>query len=123
MTNYMKMAEIHRHLIKDDGIFPNNKKLPLLIYKSALVFDTGNAADYTEKIFNKNLWTNSWRNGIYDYHHYHSNTHEVLGIYSGKAKVQLGGLRGITVEIEKGDVVVIPAGVSHKCIKADEDFF
>jgi uncharacterized protein YjlB len=68
------------------------------------------------------MWTGSWRNGVYDYHHYHSNTHEVLGCYRGSAEVQLGGPGGIVLRIETGDVVVIPAGVAHKRVDAEGGF-
>ncbi len=57
----------------------------------------------------KNNWSNSWRNGIFNFHHYHSITHEVLGVHSGNAKVLLGGDRGILINAEKGDVIIIPA--------------
>ena len=73
-------------------------------------------------IFHNNYWNNSWVNGIYDYHHYHSNTHEVLGIVNGYCSVMLGGDRGIVYRVSKGDVLIIPAGVSHKKISASEDF-
>jgi uncharacterized protein YjlB len=110
--------EVIRHIEKDDGQFPNSS-LFVLIYKK--VFGKCSASDF-EKIFEANDWKNSWRNGIYDYHHYHSITHEVLGVYEGMAKVQFGGPSGIIETIEKGDVVIIPAGVAHKCVEAEKDF-
>jgi uncharacterized protein YjlB len=51
---------------------------------------------------------------VYGFHHYHSTAHEVLGVYRGSTRVQLGGQEGIVVEVHPGDVVVIPAGVAHK---------
>lgn len=36
-----------------------------------------------EKVFNVNGWGDAWRNGIYDFVHYHSMTHEVLGVAQG----------------------------------------
>lgn len=98
---------------KDDGKIPNSK-YPLLHYKN--VFDArGNeGASWLERRFAKNNWTNSWRNGVYSFHHYHSTSHEVLGIYSGKALLYLGGEQGEKVEVHAGDVIVIPAGVGHK---------
>lgn len=105
---------------KDDGKFPNSK-FPLLIYKNIFTFEH-NDPDHIESHFAKKNWTNSWRDGIFDYHHYHSVTHEVLGVFSGFATVQFGGENGEKVGLEEGDVVVIPAGVAHKCISASADF-
>jgi uncharacterized protein YjlB len=67
-------------------------------------------------------WAGCWRNGIYSYHHYHSTAHEVLGVYRGSAKVQLGGEKGIIHEAEPGDVIIIPTGVVHKNLGSTSDF-
>jgi uncharacterized protein YjlB len=108
-------------ILKDDGVFPNNEKLPLIVYKEAVRYGNG-GAEIVEKIFHKNGWGGSWRNGIYGYHHYHSTAHEVLGVYSGRAKVQLGGPEGKVFEVRKGDVILIPAGVAHKNLGSSPDF-
>lgn len=110
-----------KHILKDDRTFPNSG-LFLLIYKNVLALPESNAASSIEKIFESNNWKNTWRNGIYDYHHYHSTSHEVLGIYEGKANVQFGGPGGIAEDVSKGDVIIIPAGVAHKCNSASDDF-
>ena len=110
-----------KYLFKDDGSIPNSR-FPLLLYKNALP-EKGNAgAIWLENRFAKNNWTNSWRNGIFTYHHYHSITHEVLGVYQGNALVHLGGEKGSKLWIEAGDVVVIPAGVGHKKLESSTDF-
>ena len=114
-------TQVEQHLIKPDGNFPNNDKLPVLHYRSAFSVDK-NPGDFIEKTFRHHKWKNAWRNGIFDFHHYHSTAHEVLGIYKGNCKVQLGGSEGIILELTKGDVIVLPAGVAHKNVGSDEEF-
>ena len=109
-------ADVVQHLLREDDYFPNNPSLPLLIYKNAMNLPEEDGASLIEKIFEQNNWSNAWRDGIYDYHHYHSNTHEAIGVYSGHCIVQFGGDHGITKELRVGDVVIIPAGVAHKKI-------
>ncbi len=115
-------GHLAHHIFDDDGKFPNNAKLPALVYKGALRLHPDDEADCVIELFKKHNWTNAWKNGIYDYHHYHSTTHEVLGIFCGMADVQLGGPEGTCVELIRGDIVIIPAGVSHKNLKSSKDF-
>ncbi len=114
-------AEILTSVLTDDGIFPNNGNLPLILYRNAIRFE-GGGPELLEEIFHRNNWVGSWRNGIYPFHHYHSTAHEVLGVYSGQCRVQLGGPEGKVFDIEKGDVVLIPAGVAHKNLGSSPDF-
>jgi uncharacterized protein YjlB len=115
----LQHVNISRHILQDDGTYPNNGLLPLLIYGKALqTLDAG----IIENMLESNRWLQSWRGGIYDYHHYHSTAHEVLAVFSGSARVQFGGPTGVSVSLEQGDVVIIPAGVAHKCLNCDADF-
>jgi uncharacterized protein YjlB len=118
-TSNVKKAKVVKYLLKDDGCFPNNDKLPVLIYRDALDLPAWafHASVVIKNIFAENGWTNAWRDGIYDFNHYHSVTHEVLGVYKGEAEIQLGGPDGIITQLRKGDVILIPAGVAHKCLK------
>ena len=104
---------------KDDGKIPNSK-FPALLYRNAFSARADAGAEWLEQRFAENNWTNSWRNGIYSFHHYHSTTHEVLGIYSGKALLHLGGEQGEKIEVRAGDVLVIPAGVGHKNLESTD---
>lgn len=108
--------------IQPDENFPNNPDLPVLIYKHIFDFSEEDSPVVVERILHGNNWGNSWRNGIYSFHHYHANAHEALGVYRGWAEVQLGGSNGNFFRIEKGDLVVLPAGVSHKRIDSGDGF-
>ncbi len=105
----------------DDGLVPNNP-LPFVIYKSAIDLDNNDPERTIEQLFGANGWGDMWRNGIYDYLHYHSTVHEVLGIARGHAQVQFGGDNGKQIEVSAGDVAILPAGTGHQCVSASEDF-
>lgn len=107
-----------KFLFKDDGKIPNSK-YPLLVYRNTFKDRDKAGAEWLEQKFEENNWTNSWRNGVFDYHHYHSITHEVLGVYSGKALLHLGGEQGEKLEVSAGDIIVIPAGVGHKNLESE----
>lgn len=120
--NNVRSPEIFSQVLEDDGTFPNNSRLPLIVYKGALDFRGTDPASLVEKIFGTYRWTGSWRNGIYGFHHFHSTAHEVLGIYSGRVQAQFGGLDGITITASQGDVIIIPAGVAHKNLGSSGNF-
>ena len=105
--------EVEQFMLKDDGTFPNNR-LPVLLYRNALKLPPLFAAAFVKKLFRKNNWDNSWVYGVFQYHHYHSVTHEVLGVISGGSTLQLGGEGGVKLDVKRGDVLIIPAGVAHK---------
>lgn len=104
--------EVQPYSFDDDGGIPNNPELPLLIYAQALTEDLREPAACKESLA-ENGWGGAWTNGVFSYHHYHSNAHEVLAVVGGLASLVFGGPEGATVEVEAGDVVVIPAGVGH----------
>ncbi|MDN3547778.1 cupin domain-containing protein [Mucilaginibacter aquaedulcis] len=112
------MIEPEKLYFKDDGKIPNSK-YPLLLYHNAFELRDNEGADWLEKHFAANNWTNSWRNGVYSFHHYHSTSHEVLGVYSGSVLLHLGGEQGQKVKVKAGDIIVIPAGVGHKNLGSD----
>ena len=118
----LNQPQVSAHKLKDDGSIPNNPKLPLLIYRAALNLSAEDAASAIEHLVAANQWGGTWRNSIYNYHHYHSTAHEVLLVYGGSAKVQLGGEKGIIENISAGDVLIIPAGVGHKNLGSSADF-
>lgn len=106
------------YYFKDDGVIPNNPELPVILYPGALRGEEQN----TEKIFNKHNWRNSWTGGVFPYHHYHSNSHEVLGVIKGSVKLHIGGEKGIILTATAGDILVLPAGTGHKKLESSPDF-
>ena len=44
-----------------------------------------------------------------------------MGIARGRAKVRFGGNKGEELELEPGDVAVLPAGTGHQCLWASPD--
>jgi uncharacterized protein YjlB len=122
MNRQPQNPEVHAHFFEDDGRIPNNPGLPLLVYPRALLVSADDLPSECEALFRKNGWGGSWRNGVFSYHHYHSTAHEVLGIVGGGARIAFGGESGVTVEVEAGDVVVIPAGVGHCNLGSSGDF-
>ena len=108
---------------KDDGLIPNHPKWPFVLYKSVIRLpESLDPAAVFEELFETNGWGDPWRDGIYNYDHYHSRTHEVLGIARGSGKVRFGGSKGRAVRLKAGDVAILPAGTGHQCLKASDDF-
>ncbi|MBM7694191.1 uncharacterized protein YjlB [Peribacillus deserti] len=114
----MEKLEVQTFMFEEDGTIPNNPSLPVIIYSGAF---KGKESDI-EKIFNKNNWLNSWTGGVFNYHHFHSNTHEVLGVIKGHARIKLGGEAGKEFDVTEGDVLVLPAGTGHINISSSPDF-
>jgi uncharacterized protein YjlB len=106
----------------DDGSIPNNRALPLVLYRGGV--DLAGSPDpeqVIEKTFARNGWGGMWRNGIYPYVHYHSMIHEAMGIARGRATVRFGGKKGQEVEIGPGDVVILPAGTGHQLLTQTQE--
>lgn len=114
---------IEAYVLADDGLIPNNAKLPLVLYRQVLALDGLREPERAfEALFRSNGWRGAWVDAIYDVHHYHSTAHEVFGIAEGVARVQFGGPEGLVVDLTAGDAAVIPAGVGH-CLIEGEDLF
>ena len=113
--------EVREYRFEDDGRIPNNGELPLLLYGQVL-----GGADLSpsrcKEVLAANGWGGAWVDGVFSYHHYHSNAHEVLVVVGGGARLDFGGPGGVTVEVGAGDAVVIPAGVGHRNAGSSGDF-
>jgi uncharacterized protein YjlB len=113
--------EPHAIVFADDGLVPNNPK-PFLVYQQAVDVKNDHPEKTIEGLFGANGWGAMWRNGVYDYLHYHATVHEALGVARGKARVRFGGDQGKELEIAAGDVAILPAGTGHQLISASKDF-
>lgn len=110
----------HALFFERDGATPNSR-FPVLVYELAVDPDRDVATAF-ERLFANNEWSPLWRDGVFDYHHYHSTAHEVLGVASGQATLRLGGERGSDHRVKTGNVLILPAGTGHCCLKQSEDF-
>lgn len=59
--------------------------------------------------------------------HFHPNSHECYGIFSGDSTLLLGriseaGENSVEVKVQAGDVVVLPAGTAHSCLQSSSDY-
>ena len=117
-----KPVEPLAFMFHDDGVVPNNPRLPFLYYRGAIgLSGTPDPESVIETLFAKNGWGDMWRNGIFPYVHYHSQIHEGLGIARGRAKVRFGGDQGQELDLGQGDVTLLPAGTGHQCLWASPD--
>jgi uncharacterized protein YjlB len=108
----------------DDGIIPNNPRFPLAIYRGAVRLSEAryDPAIVIDTLFEVNGWSRSWRDTVYDFVHYHSQIHEVMGVARGFAMLEFGGIKGRKLRMKEGDVAVLPAGTGHRLIQASRDF-
>ena len=117
-----RQRKAHTILLRGDGQTPNNPRLPLIIYRSPVdLADAMDPAAIFEILFGRNEWKPAWRDGVYPFNHFHTGTHEVVGIARGHARIRYGGKEGRDLEVRAGDVIVHPAGVGHRRLSASRD--
>jgi uncharacterized protein YjlB len=97
-----------------------NSRLPVLLFRNIVPHSKLGKADVFRRAFKKNGWVGIWTDTVYDYTHFHSNAHEVLGIAEGKVTLRLGGETGRLVRLKAGDMLLLPAGVGHRRVSDDD---
>jgi uncharacterized protein YjlB len=121
----LKELKVLRHQIPAHGLIPNTsiQKKPLLIYKSAFPNTDATTASVVESHLSKTgVVAPQWRYTMYNTSHFHSTSHEVLVVVSrAGARLCFGHEENegrVEEVVERGDVVVVPAGVAHRLLEA-----
>lgn len=113
----MSKQKPEQYWSKPSGMLPNSR-FPLLVYREGVA----GGGDAVLARFRATGWLNNWRYpGVYTYPHFHSTTHECLGVASGWMEVEVFGRGGTRLRVTQGDVIVMPAGVSHCMVGHSDD--
>jgi uncharacterized protein YjlB len=99
---------------------PNHPSFPVLVYHEVDAALRG--PDAARAVFAEHGWGGSWVDGVFDFHHFHSKSHEALAVVAGAATLELGGPQGEAFDVVAGDVLVLPAGTGHRRATARAGF-
>jgi len=124
----LKDLRITSHQIPAFDLIPNTsiQRKPLLIYHAAFHPSATSASGIEAHLTTVGVVTPQWRYTMYSTTHFHSTSHEVLCVAAGKAKLCFGAEdnpKRVEPVVEKGDVVVVPAGVGHRLLEDQEGGF
>lgn len=122
----LSTLRISKHLIPAHDGLPNSSILhkPLLIYHSAFAADdeknTVSTSAVESHLTSIGVVVPHWRYSMYPTTHFHSTTHEVLCVTSGRARLCFGGEENpdrVEPTVQAGDVMVLPAGLAHRLLE------
>ncbi|KUI62806.1 Uncharacterized protein YjlB [Cytospora mali] len=121
----LSSLRVSQHSIPSHERLPNSSILnkPLLIYHS--VFTNPSASAIESHLTSIGVVTPQWRYSMYPTTHFHSTTHEVLCVSSGKARLCFGGEDNperVEPTVQAGDVMVLPAGMAHRLLEDSGGF-
>jgi uncharacterized protein YjlB len=125
----LSKLRVSKHQIPAHNLIPNSslQSKPLIIYHSAFSPSDASADQIESHLLKTGVVTPQWRYTMYDTTHFHSTTHEVLCVTAGRAKLCFGGEHNpgrVEPVVKRGDVIVVPAGVSHRLLQSiDPDPF
>ncbi|KAL2108542.1 hypothetical protein VUR80DRAFT_3705 [Thermomyces stellatus] len=113
---------VSKHHIPAHNLTPNTsiQNKPLLIYHSAFEPARASASAIESHLASVGAVSPEWRYSMYPVSHFHSTTHEVLCVSNGKAKLCFGEEENearVEPTVEKGDVIIVPAGVAHRLLE------
>jgi uncharacterized protein YjlB len=97
------------------SVIPNNPRFEVLVYRALPLEDPRGR-------FALHGWGGTWVSNVFDFHHFHSTSHEALAVLSGNATIELGGPQGQAFEVSAGDVLVLPAGTGHRRARDADGF-
>lgn len=89
---------------------------PLLIYHGAFDASPSELKSHLDRVGEVEP---QWVYGMFSETHFHSTTHEVLGVVSGGARLCFGGEENpgrYEPTVQKGDLIIVPAGVGHRLL-------
>lgn len=120
MLTPLSDLRVSKHLIPAHGMTPNTsiQNKPLMIYHAAFGNKTS-ASAIESHLKSVGVVDPQWRYTMYSTSHFHSTSHEVLGIASGEARLCFGHEDNpdhVEAVLKAGDVVVMPAGVAHRLL-------
>lgn len=107
--------------IPANGGTPNND-CPAIVGRATLRPSPDDPAASIRRLFESNHWTGTWTWQVFRYHHFHPNAFEVLGVATGSAVLVIGGDAGRRLEVEAGDVLLLPPGWGHCMLSCSPDF-
>lgn len=116
----LNALKVSQHHIPAFQRIPNTsiQNKPLMIYHSA--FPHAGASQIESHLSKVGVVSPQWRYTMYSDTHFHSTSHEVLAIASGSARCCFGGESNpnrVEPTLQKGDVVIVPAGVGHRLLE------
>ena len=123
----LSALQVSKHHISGHGLLPNSSVLnkPLFIYHG--VFPArASASDMEAHLSTVGVVQPQWRYTMYTTSHFHSTTHEVLCVSKGRARLCFGGEENpdrVEPVVQRGDVMVLPAGISHRLLEDLEGGF
>lgn len=112
---------VSKHQIPAHNLTPNTsiQNKPLFIYHSAFEPARASASAIESHLTSIGAVTPQWRYSMYPVSHFHTTTHEVLCVSNGRARLCFGGEDNdgrVEPVVEKGDVMIVPAGVAHRLL-------